>query len=222
MTTTRSMFTEAIEDHLALKKQNSTLSSVMPLEAYDVGDPLDRYPGGPVSPAADAQALPTVDQAMAAADESLNGHVVEGAFRPPLQPLSGMTPMLSLVEDVEDEFSIDGGPTLVNAAHSAALLGSQGSVVRFPGGVGPRPALTDDADTDVADNTGDYPVIVIDADEPLSNAPSGDVVLEPRPFGSDRIKRPSFFGGLRAKRKQRGSKDDSWFTGSPRDFNWEE
>jgi len=217
------MFTEAIEDHLALKKQNSTLSAVMPLEAYDVGDPLDRYPGGPVSAAADAQALPSVDQAMAAADESLNGHVVEGGFRPPLQPLSGMTPMLSLVEDVDDEDAIDGRPTLVNAANSAALVGSQGSVVRFPGGVGPRPSVAEAAsDMDVADNTGDYPVIVIDADEPLSNAFSGEAVLEPRPFGSERIKRPSFFGGLRGKRKQRGSKDDSWFTGSPRDFNWED
>ena len=48
MSTQRSIFTEAIEDHLALKKQNSGIEQAMPLARFDVGDPLDRYPGGPV------------------------------------------------------------------------------------------------------------------------------------------------------------------------------
>ena len=35
-TAARSFFTEAIEDHLALKKQNAALESAMPLARYDV------------------------------------------------------------------------------------------------------------------------------------------------------------------------------------------
>ena len=46
MSTARSAFTDAIEDHLALKKQNASLEQAMPIARYDVGDPLDRYPGG--------------------------------------------------------------------------------------------------------------------------------------------------------------------------------
>lgn len=238
------MFTEAIEDHLALKKQNAALGAAMPLEAFDVGDPLDRYPGGPVAPAAeDTGSLPSVDQAVAAADETVAGHVVEGGFRPPLQPLSGMTPMLSLVEDVEDEDAVDGSPTLVGAATNAVSIGTEGSVVRFPGGVGPRVedawsaggAAGETAVADAVDTAGaatataapatadDFPVIVIDADEPLSNAPAGDLALEPRSVGGERIKRPSFFGGLRRRKKNDDETGgDSWFNSQPRDFNWDD
>ena len=121
MSTARSAFTEAIEEHLALKKQNVGIESAMPLARYDVGDPLDRYPGGPNRaadgstvviaedvdapsvetelPPVDATQLlvgPSPEQAMEAAI------ALEPAFADrPFEPLNGMAPMLSLVEDIE-------------------------------------------------------------------------------------------------------------------------
>jgi hypothetical protein len=155
MTNSRSVFTEAIEDHLALKKQNTTIEMAMPLARYDVGDPLDRYPGGPSrgvdagtvvvaddveSVFADAAAPgsfdpdatqmfagPSPEQAMEAAT------ALEPAFGDrPFEPLTGMTPMLSLVEDIdEDDADASDAP-------SGPLTVDGGDVLRFPGGVGPR------------------------------------------------------------------------------------
>jgi len=155
MSTARSAFTEAIEDHLALKKQNTTLESAMPLARYDVGDPLERYPGGPnrtTDPATvfvtdggpvidDAAALvaqsggfdtsalvgPSPEQAMEAAI------ALETAFGGPFEPLNGMAPMLSLVEDIDEDGEPTGPQPVVqqSAANGADVL-------RFPGGVGPR------------------------------------------------------------------------------------
>jgi hypothetical protein len=252
MSTARSVFTEAIEDHLALKKQNTALEATMPLARYDVGDPLDRYPGGPNrtaegtvviaedvadTAAADApidepvandatQLLvgPSPEQAMEAAT------ALEPAFADrPFEPLTGMTPMLSLVEDIEDE---DDEPVAEQPQPS-------GDVLRFPGGVGPReeqaeveveapvqqsfdthsmPVVTDVVGADAVAHdapTGEQPVLVIDTDEPLATSD----FTEPAPRSSRRSK-PRFFG-LGRKKSHDDAPADGWFTDGPRDFNWD-
>jgi hypothetical protein len=210
------MFTEAIEDHLALKKQNAYLDSTMPIARFDVGDPLDRYPGAITRPATDA------DIDMAAEEQ---GEVVAGAFRTPLEQMNGMTPMLSLVEDVEDEDSLTPAPIAV---------GSDDQVVRFPGAVGVErdeaPTYFPAADGDAAlapppitepfqtpSDASDTPVIVIDTDEPL--APLGgniDSTVMTAPPAQARKSRFS----LRRKKKDQPS-GQGWFADSPRDFNWD-
>lgn len=251
MSTARSVFTEAIEDHLALKKQNIALEATMPLARYDVGDPLDRYPGGPNRAAegtvvvaedvADAPALdapvgeqfasdatqllvgPSPEQAMEAAT------ALEPAFADrPFEPLTGMTPMLSLVEDIEDEDEVE--PVAQQAERS-------GDVLRFPGGVGPRdeepevgapmqqsfetqsmPLVTDVVGADAVAHdtpTGEQPVLVIDTDEPL--ATNDFVEAAPR---SSRRSKPRFFG-LGRKKSQDETAAEGWFTDGPRDFNWD-
>lgn len=156
-TAARSLFTEAIEEHLALKKQNAALDPSMPLARYDVGDPLDRYPGGPVRAAGEetvvvaedaetpAQELvadatgddmtqvyagPSPEQAMEAAtllEPTFDEHAIE--------PLNGMAPMLSLVADIEDE-------TEAPARAAQPAEPTKADVLRFPGGVGPRDEAT--------------------------------------------------------------------------------
>lgn len=222
MTSPRSMFTEAIEDHLTLKKANAALEAVMPIAAFDVGDPLQRYPGGPVAPALDTAVATVVDPAVAGDAE---GMLLEGGFRPPLQPLNGMTPMLSLVEDVEEApVATDSAPTMFG---NAALSGdsvplvepSPAPVLRFPGGAGAREAETQDAS---AAQTGEQPVIVIDADEPLAQDGDASAPREPRPMGANRLKRPTFFGLKRRKRGAGKGDGSGWFSDAPRDFNWDD
>ncbi|MCW2974598.1 MAG: hypothetical protein JWN72_2871 [Thermoleophilia bacterium] len=259
MTNARSVFTEAIEEHLALKKQNTLLEAAMPLARYDVGDPLDRYPGGPsrgidgtvvvaddvetvfndgVAPASsfdpDSTQMftgPSPEQAMEAAT------ALEPAFGHghPFEPLTGMTPMLSLVEDIdEDEGDLDAPVSTVDA--SAATDVDGGDLLRFPGGVGPRDETvpvsaeqtmlttsafdapqhtTHASDIEFEDAaTGEQPVLVIDADEPLaSDAPQAHAPRE-------RTARPRFFGLGRKKSKDQ-QQADGWFTDGPRDFNWD-
>lgn len=228
MNNARSLFTDAIEDHLALKKQNAGLNDAMPLEAFDVGDPLDRFPGGPVRPALGMNAEPAAPAeptALAAASAS----AMNQAFDEPLQPLNGMTPMLSLVEDVEDPEAdlMDDAPTMVGSAAFAAALPVQeqdthfADVVRFPGGAGPRDSFIDTMDDPAEEQTGEHPVIVIDAEEPLANDSMPMMPLEPRSFDDGRVKRPSFFG-LRRKRKDSEDAGDGWLANSPREFNWDD
>ncbi len=272
MSTARSAFTEAIEEHLALKKTNVGLEATMPLARYDVGDPLDRYPGGPNrsvdgstvvvadevdAPAVEA-ALPPVDatqllvgpspeQAMEAAT------ALEPAFADrPFEPLNGMAPMLSLVEDIDDEESME--MSAVTAEPTSA------DVLRFPGGVGPRDeaavegaaeAVAETTATPVRDGqlpndqlpmethafstpaqaattgsvdavvhdapTGEQPVLVIDADEPVTK-PALDEPIEPS-RGTRR--KPRFFGLGRSKKSNASDAADGWFTDGPRDFNWD-
>jgi hypothetical protein len=210
MTLHQSMLTEAIEDHLALKKQNASLADAMPLARYDVGDPLSRYPGGPARPAIGEEDTVVIPAA---------GGVVEGEFRRPLEPMSGMNPMLSLVEDVDEDDGLDDVPVAPTLLDDTAA-----SIVRFPGGVGPRAtdgdtalATTPSFATAVADATatGEQPVIVIDADEPL--ATSTDFGAEP--MNPRRAKKSTFFN-LRKRSKKNGGNEGGWFTGSPRDFDW--
>lgn len=252
MSTARSVFTESIEDHLALKKQNAALEATMPLARYDVGDPLDRYPGGPnraaegtvviaedvtgvvdeqaVEPAAPAEATqllvgPSPEQAMEAAT------ALEPAFADrPFEPLTGMTPMLSLVEDIDEDDEVESAP--VAEAPS-------GDVLRFPGGVGPRDeavaesepvqtsfdtqsiAVVDQViasnDTAVAHDapTGEQPVLVIDTDEPIATSDFNEPAA---PVRSSRRK-PRFFG--LGRKKQQDDAAEGWFTDGPRDFNWD-
>lgn len=262
MSTARSVFTEAIEDHLALKKQNTALEAAMPLARYDVGDPLDRYPGGPGRAAegtvvvteelgGDAPEAAAELEAPAAteATQVLVGPSPEQAIESataleptftdrPFEPLTGMAPMLSLVEDIEEEEDVAAAPASADALQS-------GDVLRFPGGVGPReqgepsemelqgqlsvetevfsapdPALgasvpvADDLEQDAP--TGEQPVIVIDADEPLASSDWSEPVeptREPR-------RKPRFFG-LRRRKADDDSTADGWFKDGPRDFNWD-
>ena len=37
-------FSRAIEDHLSLKKRNATLGNKMPIERYEVADPMENHP----------------------------------------------------------------------------------------------------------------------------------------------------------------------------------
>lgn len=211
----RSMFTAAIEDHLALKKQNAALDRDMPIDSFDVGDPLDRYPGGPVRPVTEevpAAAQPAMAMAAAGPAEEM---------RRPLEPLNGMVTTLSLVEDLDEEPADE--PI---AALSEPQLETQ--VLRFPGGVGT------DRDTDEmpAVSTGfsappllaedelapraDEPVIVIDTAEPLApDAPPA--IYEP---ADNKRRRPTFFGFRRNKRSSEDSAGSGWFSDEPRDFDW--
>jgi hypothetical protein len=254
MSTARSVFTEVIEDHLSLKKTNATLEATMPLARYDVGDPLDRYPGGP-NRAADGTVVVTdapegalesefaMDPAPAEATQLLVGPSPEQAMEAatalepafadrPFEPLTGMTPMLSLVEDIEDEDDVETPAAPFAEAPS-------GDVLRFPGGVGPRedasaiePAqgsfdtqsisivdqviASSDTATIVHDApTGEQPVLVIDTDEPLATT---DFAEPAAPSRSSRTK-PRFFGLGRKKSKDDAA--DGWFTDGPRDFNWD-
>lgn len=258
MSTARSVFTEAIEDHLALKKQNAALEAVMPLARYDVGDPLDRYPGGPnrlaegtvviaedvadevdphaidaePAPAEATQLLvgPSPEQAMEAAT------ALEPAFADrPFEPLTGMTPMLSLVEDIDEEDEVEV---------PVAATERSGDVLRFPGGVGPRDEHADEDVTPLASETasmtiaqtsfatvetvtetvlvpdaptGEQPVLVIDTDEPLATDDFADPMHDPR---IARRSKPRFFGIGRKKSKDEGA-PEGWFTDGPRDFNWD-
>ncbi|MCW2923124.1 MAG: hypothetical protein JWM98_528 [Thermoleophilia bacterium] len=254
MSIARSVFTEAIEDHLALKKQNVGIETVMPLARYDVGDPLDRYPGGanrgldaatvmapadapidtPAVSAEPTQVLvgPSPEQAMEAAT------ALEPAFADrPFEPLTGMAPMLSLVEDIDDEDETPGQP----------FAPANADVLRFPGGVGPREDAAADAlpvemhgfDKPVATPsatvtdaiapgaaqlgheapTGEQPVIVIDTDEPLVS--SGAWADEPAAASRSRSRtKPRFFGLGRKKGADR-EPAEGWFTDGPRDFNWD-
>ncbi len=255
MSTARSAFTEAIEEHLALKKTNAGLELTMPLARYDVGDPLDRYPGGPnraaegatvvvaedvealgldadAVPAPDATQLlvgPSPEQAMEAAT------ALEPAFADrPFEPLNGMAPMLSLVEDIDEEESME---------MPAVSVSPEADVLRFPGGVGPRDEVAEEpvveqqlpmethaftapeqplvAGTDTAivhdAPTGEQPVLVIDTDEPLAPA-AFDEPIEPS-RGSRR--KPRFFGLGRGKKQSEPEAGEGWFTDGPRDFNWD-
>lgn len=260
MSTARSAFTEAIEEHLSLKKQNSTLEQAMPLARYDVGDPLDRYPGGPnratdtgtvvIAENVDSFADPTTaapqmdpsmfagpspQQAMEAAT-SLDPGFADRMF----EPLNGMAPMLSLVEDIDEDGFVSSSSPQSEPANA--------DVLRFPGGVGPRDEQQELATTDAAPvsttpaagepapmqthvfnapfepsedeqleaATGEQPVLVIDTDEPL--ATSGfDEPVEPR---AARRSKPRFFG-MGRKKQDKGSNGDGWFTDGPRDFNWD-
>jgi hypothetical protein len=258
MSTARSAFTEAIEVHLALKKQNVSLETAMPLARYDVGDPLDRYPGGP-NRAADGSTVviaedvdaPSVEAALPSADatqllvgpspvQAMEAAIaLEPAFADrPFEPLNGMTPMLSLVEDIDEDESME--------MPAVSVEPTSADVLRFPGGVGPRdeavatdepaldaqlpmethaftapaaPAATvsfDEAGVQHDAPTGEQPVLVIDADEPL--ATSGfDEPIEPS-RGARRTK-PRFFGLGRKKAEK--TEADGWFTDGPRDFNWD-
>lgn len=269
MSTARSVFTEAIEDHLALKKTNAHLEATMPIARYDVGDPLDRYPGGPNraadgttvmiaedladataeafdAPADSTQVLvgPSPEQAMEAATS------LEPSFADrPFEPLNGMAPMLSLVEDIEDE---DEQPVV--ATSDAAV---SADVLRFPGGVGPRedafvaeeqeedahaeqsfapsfdePVTTHGFDAPVQQSqisfdepahaeheavTGEQPVLVIDADEPLATSDWSEPAAPVRAAGR---KKPRFFG-LGRKKSSQPEAGEGWFTDGPRDFNWD-
>jgi hypothetical protein len=251
MTSSRSLFTEAIEDHLALKKQNSGLEPTMPVARFDVGDPLDRYPGGPnraaegtVVVAEDALAAPADDTPFEAeamdATQLLVGPSPEQAMEAatalepafadrPFEPLIGMTPMLSLVEDLDDEDDLIAPATQLMPAVDADMAESA-PVLRFPGGVGPResepvatmpaisayeaPSFSDDPASTQA--TGEQPVIVIDADEPMTSIDTP----EPRRVPEPRRKGRSFLG-LRG-RKKKSDGNDSWFSGEPRDFTWDD
>jgi len=264
MSNARSVFTEAIEDHLALKKQNIALDQSMPLARYDVGDPLDRYPGGPnraegtvvvtdVDAPVEEQGFdqstqvlvgPSPEQAMEAATALEHGFADR-----PFEPLA---PMLSLVEDIDEA---EEAP----AASAQPAAPASADVLRFPGGVGPREDSTDAPDEEpafgteepsvdgdvemhaftmpqqsvVADAamsapasfevdgfehdapTGEQPVLVIDADEPLA----ADWQEPAAPVRSKRGK-PRFFG-LGRKKDGEKAQGDGWFTDGPRDFNWD-
>lgn len=256
MSTARSAFTEAIEEHLALKKQNTALEAAMPLARYDVGDPLDRYPGGP-NRSADPNTVVIADDVEASAvdapeagDDSTQMFVgpspeqameaataLEPSFADrPFEPLNGMAPMLSLVEDIEDELP---------GAEPSAAEQSSADVLRFPGGVGPRedaPTATetrdeaqtsmhthafsmpseapaaagDDAALEDDAPTGEQPVLVIDTDEPIATTDFAEPI---EPSRATRRK-PRFFG-LGRKKKNETEAAEGWFTDGPRDFNWD-
>lgn len=276
MSTARSVFTEAIEDHLALKKQNTGLEAVMPLARYDVGDPLERYPGGP-GRAAEGTVVVTEDAAAAEAAAAAAAatpveqgaaettHVIAGpspeqamesatALEPsfadrPFEPLTGMTPMLSLVEDIEEEDD-------ANVSSSAAAdADPTGDLLRFPGGVGPReqaPAAFEQEPVDEPQLAVEAHAVSFDAEavavaEPHhattamataavveSDAPTGEqpvlVIDTDEPLASDDWnepveprrspgRKPRFFG--LGRRKSSDDAAEGWFTDGPRDFNWD-
>jgi hypothetical protein len=217
MTSTRSMFTEAIEDHLALKKQNVHLDAAMPLSRFDVGDPLDRYPG------AITRTPEVEEEAFAPSEDDVDGgDIVDAQFRAPLEQLNGMTPMLSLVEDLdEDAADVD----------QTSLMPLEDQVVRFPGGVGlGRDEATEEAPTygtnaltteDIdAPAPSPQPVIVIDADEPLaplgSQPGAGERGQAARTQGRTKRSRLPF-----RRRKSNDVQGGGWFADGPRDFNWD-
>ncbi len=194
MNTARSTFTDAIEDHLALKQQNAHLEGEMPIDNYDVGDPLDRYPGGPVKPAV-GQGSQDPSEAVFAEVSDLEPEAVDADWhaheaptmvgnaamvQPPMESLGGMAPLLSLVTDLDDEDTLtpDAGDSLF----------TPGGVVRFPGGAGGDRVADETqvfghmpaADTLVGDViepsaaqdsvSDEQPVIVIDSSEPLTGS----------------------------------------------------
>ena len=252
MTSSRSLFTEAIEDHLALKKLNVAIEATMPLARFDVGDPLDRYPGGPVRPAtgdvreataavgatAAVSAMPMIGSDVGEHTEAFSMPMVaDGALGRPVEPLSGLTPMLSLVEDLDDEDDLIAPTTMLPTIGDGASYGHDdpaAPVLRFPGGAGPREtevaptameytqlAATPVAPThgyghDDAQITGEQPVIVIDADEPLASIDFTEPRREPAP----RRKKGSSFFGLRKKKNDDDADGEGWFAGQPRDFTW--
>lgn len=271
MSTARSVFTEAIEEHLSLKKQNVRLEAVMPLARYDVGDPLDRYPGGPPRgvesgtiavqepgpnldaptngagpgvPATAATPTPSVpdtsqdtqllvgpspEQAMEAAT------ALESVFADrPFAPLSGgMTPLLSLVEDIDED---DAAPGAVRSGLPTEPPAAD--VLSFPGGVGTREGAVLAVDSGNVDSpsgamvaakdaatatshegpTGEQRVIIVDTSEPLAGA--SDYSEPPAASRSNARKKPRFFG-LGRKNKQQDAAADGWFTDGPRDFDWD-
>jgi hypothetical protein len=154
-------------------------------------------------------------------------NVVEGEFRQPLEQMNGMTPLLSLVEDLDETpfsdptLSANYMPTVTPATAVMSMVDDAppaGEVVHFPGGVGPRVSDSDFDDAAAAETTGEQPVIVIDADEPLNP-------VESRPMSAPRTsvdrRRPSFFG-LRKKKRSADDVDGAgWFSNAPRDFDWE-
>ncbi|MCB0877743.1 MAG: hypothetical protein KDC46_02020 [Thermoleophilia bacterium] len=269
MSTARSAFTEAIEEHLALKKQNATIEASMPLARYDVGDPLDRYPGGP-NRAADAGTVVVADDVdgVAATDAPVHDEAAAStmvgpspeqameaasALEPgfadrPFEPLNGMAPMLSLVEDIEDDAAG------ASASMPTPTEASSADVLRFPGGVGPRdeatttsfddeaPSITatDDAQTQMQTHAFSLPTeTATTTDAPTADAtedaPTGEqpvlVIDTDEPLATSGFdepvepsraprKRPRFFG-LGRKKKQGAEAGDNWFTDGPRDFNWD-
>jgi hypothetical protein len=263
MSTARSVFTEAIEDHLALKKQNTAIETAMPLARYDVGDPLDRYPGGP-NRAADASTVVVAEDvdAFAASDQDFDstqllvGPSPEQAMEAatalemsfgdrPFEPLTGMTPMLSLVEDIDEDDDVE----LASAGPAQSF--DSADVLRFPGGVGPRedasfaepvaqqemlqtqaftvneeafaPTTTTpegfgvDGELGHETPTGEQPVLVIDTDEPLATSDWSEPAAATRASRRSAGK-PRFFGLGRKKSADRDGAD-GWFTDGPRDFN---
>ena len=243
MTSPRSMFTEAIEDHLALKKANAPLNDSMELAKFDVGDPLDRYPGGPVKPVVDVEESASIDttpidDGRSEAGEAVqraSADILEGSFRQPLEPLNGMTPMLSLVEDLDEDDVLSAVPSPVSDEEYLVdtpeapdtrddfVDASATQVLRFPGGVGPRdvvmPAMDEvDFEAELDEAADAQPVIVIDAEEPLA-PPSFD----DEPFSDRERKRPSFFGLRRGKKKSDSEVAGSgWFAGQPKEFTWDD
>ena len=153
----------------------------------------------------------------------------------PFEPLNGMAPMLSLVEDIEEE--------LAPLEHALANESAPADVLRFPGGVGPRddeavtpiPAMqleafdaaaptavpTNPVQPDSFDQldapTGEQPVLVIDTTEPFAST-DGEPPVASRTEARKRS-RPRFFGLGRKKTEEPGA--DGWFTDGPRDFDWE-
>ncbi|MEO6867580.1 MAG: hypothetical protein ABI200_06125 [Gaiellales bacterium] len=267
MSTARSAFTEAIEDHLALKKQNSPIESAMPLARYDVGDPLDRYPGGP-NRNADSSVVIAEDvtgEQFDAFDQSAPGMPAPSAFGPspeqameaatalehafadrPFEPLNGMAPMLSLVEDIDEDDASQNTGAFDVAATSPASDVAHGDVLRFPGGVGPREesaqvgeqqTLIADAPLQVETHSFAGETTVPTAGDSFGDeldAPTGEqpvlVIDTDEPLaGSDwaepaapvrtRKAKPRFFGIGRKKSEKNAG--DEWFQDDPRDFNWD-
>lgn len=231
----------------------------MPLARYDVGDPLERYPGG-LGRSADAETVlvaeetsPAETAVATAASPAMTGPSPEQAMEAAtaletafgdhqFEPLSGMAPMLSLVEDI-DEDDVPASPVI--AGSSPAAADAAGDLLRFPGGVGPRedapapvepmatqaftmpeqlpmpsPAATSLTidETPAAEEmpTGAQPVLVIDTDEPLAPAPEMSAASRE----ARRRTKPRFFGIGRKKKGQEAG-GDGWFTDGPRDFNWD-
>ncbi len=194
-----SIFTQAIEDHLALKKQNASLEPTMPIERYHekVGDPLDRYPGGTVAAGTVADEPIEVDvDEPASGDEpdDDDGSLEAVAADDEIAPLGGMAPSLSLVDDLDRNNALND--TEAAAANLAARTGgpevldelpSEGQVVRFPGGAGPReqaaPAPDEavpgssDGDLDAGDQTQFLPSLGIE--DVIPPAAAGEPVDPP-------------------------------------------
>ncbi len=251
MTGTRSVFTDAIEDHLALKKQNSHLDSFMPIAQFDVGDPLDRYPGGPVRPAVGEGAVAAAVAADSdAAADTVSPSAADAALRQQLEPLNGMTPMLSLVEDIDEH-------DVLSTAMPAEGAVDGGAVLQFPGQdaqqmedpidamatsiLAPTAPATEDAGsewsaadedgaaTTIEHPTGEQPVIVIDTEDPLTPPQARRTTSRSRS-----TKKSGFFSGLKQRRgRSKGEaqgtdmpegdpKGAGWFASSPREFTWDD
>ena len=68
--------------------------------------------------------------------------------------------------------------------------------------------------------TGEQPVIVIDADEPLAPTGVGGELGRMRPLEPRGPKKPRFFGLRRGKKQPEGGSGAGWFSDAPRDFDW--